>query len=89
VSVTVDSRYYGAAIDTIVSGGVARRTVSGAYVVYPGRYVLYQVQAGDTLDILAWRFYDNPAEYWRIADMNPQIDFPMDVPAGTMLRVPL
>ncbi len=53
------------------------------------QYRLYTVVQGDSLDILAYRFYGDPRLYWMIANMNPQVHFPDGLPAGTVLRVPL
>ena len=31
---------------------------------------MYTVAAGDRLDLLAFRFYDDPEQFWRICDAN-------------------
>ena len=53
----------------------------------PDHAKVYTVQRGDTLQSIAWREYDNPAEWRRIADVN-SIDDPMSLEPGTKLLVP-
>jgi len=45
------------------------------------------VQRGDTLQNIAWKEYDDPAEWRRIADFNA-VDDPMALEPGTKLLVP-
>lgn len=52
-------------------------------------YTLYTAREGDTLEIIATKVLGNPLRYWEIADLNPQIKFPLDISVGTVLRVPL
>jgi len=49
---------------------------------------LYRTRPGDRLDHLAFRFYDDPHQYWRLADANPDRELPDLVRAGYLLRVP-
>lgn len=51
-------------------------------------YSKYVSREGDTFEILATRLYNDPTQYWRIADMNPQVKFPDVIPAGTTIRLP-
>jgi len=53
------------------------------------RFSLYTVRAGDTLENIASRRLGSQRRYWEIADMNPQVKFPVDLPPGTVLRIPL
>lgn len=67
-------------------------------VPYPFRFtnerdnVAYQVSAGDTLQILAYRFYrgfDLPAQLWRaIAEFNDIIDATLPLEEGKILMIP-
>lgn len=52
------------------------------------RYSLYVSKAGDTFDTIATRIYRDPSQYWRIANLNPQVKFPNEIPVGTQLRIP-
>lgn len=51
-------------------------------------YVLYTVVSGDTLESISTRLLGDPLRFWEIADLNPQIKFPLDISEGTVLRVP-
>jgi len=53
----------------------------------PDHAKVYTVQRGDTLQNIAWREYDDPAEWRRIAEANG-IDDPMSLEPGTRLLVP-
>lgn len=52
-------------------------------------YNLYTVREGETLEVIATRVLGNPLRYWEIADLNPQVKFPLDLEVGTLLRLPL
>lgn len=43
---------------------------------------------GETLQHLAARFFNDAEKWWILADVNPQILYPDDIPAGTVLRIP-
>lgn len=36
-------------------------------------YILHVVEAGDTIESLAYRLYGDPMRWWEIADLNPQL----------------
>lgn len=48
----------------------------------------HQVVAGDRLDLLAYRYFDDPHQYWRIADANPDIDLQELTEPGRVLNIP-
>lgn len=48
----------------------------------------YVVSPGDTFENIAARLYGDSSQYWRIADINPQIKFPLDLEVGTVIRIP-
>jgi len=54
-----------------------------------GKYTLYTVRSGDTLENIAMRRLGSPTRYWEIADMNPQFKFPTDIDVGDVIRIPL
>ena len=54
----------------------------------PYRTTLYVSKEGDTFEILSTRVYRDPLQYWRIADLNPQVKYPDVIPAGTLIRLP-
>jgi nucleoid-associated protein YgaU len=52
------------------------------------KYVTYTTVYGERLDQIAGRVFGDPTRWWEIADLNPEVSFPGDIPAGTTLRVP-
>lgn len=46
------------------------------------------IREGERLDHLASRYYDDPEMWWVIADANPEIFYPENIPAGTVVRIP-
>lgn len=52
-------------------------------------YTTYVCVSGDTLESIATRCLGNPKRYWELADLNPQIKFPLDISVGTLLRLPV
>jgi nucleoid-associated protein YgaU len=67
------------------SGKIALRTV----LPIGGQYVLYTVKQGDTLESIATKHLGNPKRYWEIADVNPQVKFPLDLVVGKTIRLPV
>ena len=53
-----------------------------------GRYSLYTLKEGDTIEILANKLLGDPSRYWEIADMNPQVKFQWDLVPGDSIRIP-
>ncbi|MBP7126120.1 LysM peptidoglycan-binding domain-containing protein [Myxococcota bacterium] len=53
----------------------------------PDHAKVHLVRRGDTLQSIAWREYDDPSEWKRIAEANG-IDDPMNLEPGTRLLVP-
>jgi nucleoid-associated protein YgaU len=67
-----------------------RKTATRAPINYSQKqFSLYTVKAGDTLENIASRRLGSQRRYWEIADINPQIKFPIDLQPGTVLRIPL
>ena len=52
------------------------------------KYSLYTVRSSDTMDSIAVSTYGDPSLYWRIADMNPQIQYPDSLRVGDTIRIP-
>ena len=52
-------------------------------------YTVYRVVEGDTLENLATRYLGSPLRYWELADLNPQVKFPLDLYVGLLLRLPV
>jgi nucleoid-associated protein YgaU len=86
------SRYAGAAVLRVPGrDGKARPTLYSmiAPVEYGLQYQRYVVGAGEDYTDIATRLYDDPTQWWRIADVNPQYLYPDFLPTGAVIRLPL
>ena len=86
MAVTLYSRYYG--LGTVTSDGkvsLAQRPIP-PLVDYPDS-LEHTVVGGETLDLLAFRYYGREDLWWRIADANPG-RFPLDWAAGDTIVIP-
>lgn len=54
--------------------------------VLPTRQVV--MSDHETLQDIAYRAYGDPELWWHIADNNPDVLYPDNIPAGTVLRIP-
>lgn len=77
VSRMTDSR--GATRNTITLSSPASRTIS---------YTSYRVVDGDTIQAIAFRALGDPTQWWRIADVNPEILAWYALVPGTVIRIP-
>lgn len=48
----------------------------------------YVAKVTDSFDTLASQYLGDPARWWAIADANPGVRYPLDLVAGTILRMP-
>lgn len=48
----------------------------------------YMVKETDTMPLIALRFLGSEDQWWRIADANPHIRYPLDLKMGDVLRIP-
>lgn len=55
---------------------------------FPVSVQTYVIAPGDTFENIAARLYGDSSQYWRIADLNPQVKFPLDLKVGTTIRIP-
>jgi nucleoid-associated protein YgaU len=69
--------------------GAARATLPARPLPPPpdGTPYLHTVIAGETVELLAYRFLGASELWWQIADANPLV-FPTDLRPGTVLAVP-
>jgi len=51
-------------------------------------YYQYISRDGDSFESIASKLYGDGKRYWEIADINPQVKWPNEVPSGTVLRIP-
>jgi len=54
----------------------------------PVRVSRYLVISGDTIENMAFKLFGDASQWWRIADVNPQISFPLDLYPGMEIRIP-
>ena len=54
----------------------------------PAQDVSHRVQATERLDHIAFRYFGDPHEYWRIADANPATDVDALAEPGRLLAIP-
>lgn len=63
-------------------------TVSARKPIYGTRYYMYTSKENDTFDLLALRTLGDPSLWWTLADLNPHVAFPDQIPMGTSIRIP-
>lgn len=63
-------------------------TVFRKYPEIVSTVAYYEWVETDRIDIVSSRFYGDPSYWWRIMDMNPEIENPMEIKPGTILRIP-
>jgi hypothetical protein len=56
----------------------------------PPAFQMHRVAAGDRFDLIAFRFYQDPEQFWRICDANRAL-LPDDLlrDSGRFLKIPL
>lgn len=80
--ITVLSRYTYADVNANGLRTAERKDTRDVYVQK------YTVQIKDTIESLAAQIYGDPSLWWRIADINPQVQFPLDLEPGMIIRIP-
>ncbi len=53
------------------------------------RTITITTKEGDTFDKIAARVLGDSTQYWKIAGLNPTVKFPDQIPAGTLIAVPV
>lgn len=51
-------------------------------------YAVVTSREDDSFERLAYRYLNDPLRFWEIADINPQVEWPDRIPAGTPIRIP-
>ena len=49
---------------------------------------IHTAERSDRLDLLAYRYLEDPHQYWHIADANPEIELESLLEPGTELKIP-
>lgn len=63
-------------------------TVFREFPSYVQSYFIYEWVETDRLDNLATRYFGDPALWWEILDINPEIINPITIAPGTQIRIP-
>lgn len=85
-----DSRYSDSNIVILptASGTEVQVIVPSAQGAYTFSYVYYILTGEDRIDTIAYAFYNDPLQWWRFADANPEIMDWTNLIAGTLIRIP-
>lgn len=68
--------------------------VNGVYeirettVEVPDGSIPYTIQAEDTMEALAFKYYGDGNKWYVIADANPQVFWPLDIRQGVLIYIP-
>lgn len=86
-----NSRYANAAIERATDAkGVTRPTLYQQPIAGgTTRYRFHRASQGERLDLLAHSLWGDPNLWWVIANYNPEVTTPDDVPAGMLIRIPV
>lgn len=82
MTIAVSSRYT-TAVDSATGVVIAVRKTQKTV-----EYKTYVTRYGDSFESLASTEYGDPQQWWRIADVNPQVKFPDFIDEGTVIRIP-
>jgi nucleoid-associated protein YgaU len=51
-------------------------------------YRVHIARDGDSFERLSSKYLGAPIFYWKIAELNPHVPFPDQIPVGTQIRIP-
>jgi hypothetical protein len=91
MAISTFSRYADNTVTPITgTDGISRPTIIIDPPTQPLTYniTMYTWQQEDQIDYLAFSAYGDETQWWRIADVNPEILFWDSVLPGTQIRVP-
>lgn len=88
--ISSNSRY---ATDTVArvtdDNGITRSTIVRASpVAQVAEFTYYRVVDGDTIQAIANVALNDPTQWWKIADINPEIMQWYDLTPGVVIRIP-
>lgn len=55
----------------------------------PTSPVEYMAKDGETMTFCSWKLTGAHSNWWKMADINPHVWYPLDLKPGTLLKVPL
>lgn len=88
MAVFENSRYLQTQMITRSGWEVPTLDVRERFVFNEDLYQIYEWVEGDTLDGVAYRFYNNTALRWAILDANPQYKTEFDIQNGDRINIP-
>lgn len=84
-----DSRYIDSTVEIVTDDRGTHQSVSvPAPVDQVVTFTYYLVEDDDTIDFIAYQFYNDGRLWWVIADANPEILDWKTLSIGTVLRIP-
>lgn len=91
MSIAADSRYVFGDYETVQVSPTAFDVAvfSGNVVITDVPISFYMSVQGDRFDKLAARYFGDGTKWWVIADLNQEVRWPGDIPAGSVIRIPL
>lgn len=89
MTVSQNSRYFLAEQRKITSSrGAVTAVFPSPYKAQVLNYTVVVVPVGQSVESLASRLYNDPTKWWLVANVNPNVKFPLDLRPGTILRLP-
>lgn len=82
------SRYEHADIYTISSHRAGYQPTVFREIPDAGGEIYMYMSEADSFEKIAHLLYNDPELWWVIADANPLLTYPDQIPAGTLVRVP-
>jgi hypothetical protein len=89
MTINPQSRYnLGTVVRMPNAGGTYNLSVLRTIPQMTASYTLYIWKQTDRPDIVASRLLGNSSLWWAIFDINPELIYPLNIPAGTLIRIP-
>lgn len=86
--IVTGSRYMGQPVVPVPTSSGIKTAIYGRPPSGPAAFYYYTVMTGDRFDLIASKLYGVPEFWWKIANANPEIFYPDDLVAGSLIRVP-
>lgn len=86
--ITRDSRYAGVGRAVVLVGGRPVTYLRARIIAPPAGGYAHTVTADERLDLIAYRYYRDPARFWRIADANAEMDPEALLEPGRTIVIP-
>jgi hypothetical protein len=87
--ITRDSRYADVGTAVIVRDGRAVTYLRARFITPPTGGYVHTVTSDERTDLIAYRYYRDPARFWRIADANTEMDPENLLDPGRAIAVPV